>query len=39
MLIEIVEYGLKTEETMKAMQTEIRENIWGTNSAGKDTGN
>ena len=39
MLTEMVEYGSTIEEEMKAMQTEIRENIWGTNSAGKDTGN
>ena len=37
MLAEIVEYGLKVEEEVKAMQTEIKQNIHGTNSEGKET--
>ena len=36
MLAEIVEYGLKVEEEVKAMQSEIKENIQGTNSNGKE---
>ena len=31
MLIELVEYGHKTEEKVKAMQSEIKENVQGTN--------
>ena len=38
MLTEIVEYGCKIEEEVKAMQSEIKENIQGTNSDGKETG-
>ena len=38
MLTEIVEYGHKIEEEGKAMQSEIKENIQGTNSEGKETG-
>ena len=38
MLTEMVEYGLKTEEKVKAMQSEIKKNIQGTNSDGKETG-
>ena len=34
----MVEYGHKTEEKVKAMQSEIKENIQGTNSEGKETG-
>ena len=37
MLIEIIEYGCKTEEEMKAMQSEIKKSIQGTNSEGKET--
>ena len=37
MLTEIVEYDRKIEEKVKAMQTEIKENIQGTNSEGKET--
>ena len=37
MLTEMVEYGRKIEEEVKAMQSEIRENIQGTNSEGKET--
>ena len=36
MLIEMVEYGCKIEEKMKAMQTEIKQNTQGTNSEGKE---
>ena len=38
MLTEIVEYGHKIEDKVKAMQSEIKENIQGTNSEGKETG-
>ena len=38
MLTELVEYGLKIEEKVKAMQSEIKKNIQGTNSDGKETG-
>ena len=38
MLTELVEYGHKLEEKMKAIQNEIKENIQGTNSDGKETG-
>ena len=38
MLTEMVEYGLKLEEKMKAIKSEIKENIQGTNSKGKETG-
>ena len=38
MLTEIVEYGQKIEKEVKAMQSEIKENIQGTNSDGKETG-
>ena len=37
-LTEMVEYGCKTEEEVKAMQSEIKENVQGTNSEGKETG-
>ena len=37
MLTEIVEYGHKIEEKVKAMQSEIKENIQGSNSDGKET--
>ena len=37
MLTELVEYGRKTEENMKAMLSEIKENVQGTNSEGKET--
>ena len=39
MLTEMVEYGCKMEEKVKAMQSEIKKNIQGTNSNGKETGN
>ena len=38
MLTEMVEYGCKTEEEMKAMQSEIKKNIQGTNHDKKETG-
>ena len=38
MLTEMVEYGCKIEEKVKAMQSEIKKNIQGTNSEGKETG-
>ena len=38
MLTEMIEYGLKIKEKVKAMQSEIKENVQGTNSEGKETG-
>ena len=38
MLTEMVKYGCKLEEKMKAMLSEIKENVQGTNSDGKETG-
>ena len=38
MLTEIIEYGHKIEEEVKAMQSEIKKNVQGTNSDGKETG-
>ena len=38
MLTELVEYGCKLEEKMKAMKSEIKENVQGTNSEGKEMG-
>ena len=34
----MVEYGCKIEEKVKAMQSEVKKNIQGTNSEGKETG-
>ena len=34
----MVEYGHKIEEKVKAMKSEIKENVQGTNSDGKETG-
>ena len=34
----MVEYGRKIEEKVKAMKSEIKNNIQGTNSEGKETG-
>ena len=34
----MVEYGLKLEEKMKAIKSEIKENIQGTNSEGRKLG-
>ena len=36
MLTEMVEYGRKIEEKVKAMKSEIKENMQGTNSEGKE---
>ena len=38
MLTEMVEYGRKIEEKVKAVKSEIKENVQGTNSKGKETG-
>ena len=38
MLTEMVEYGHKVEEEVKAMKSEIRKNTQGTDSEGKETG-
>ena len=38
MLTEMVEYGCKIGEKVKAMQSEIKEDIQGTNSVEKETG-
>ena len=38
MLTEMVEYGCKIEKEVKAMQSEIKENIQETNREGKETG-
>ena len=35
---ELVEYGHKIEENVKAMKSEIKENVQGTNSDRKETG-
>ena len=37
MLTELIELGRKEKEEMKAIQTEIKENIQGTNREGKET--
>ena len=37
MLTELVEYGHKIEEKVKSMQSQIKKNIQGTNSEGKET--
>ena len=37
MLTEMVEYDCKIEEKVKVMQSEIRQNIQGTNNEGKET--
>ena len=34
----MVEYGYNIEEEVKAMQSEMKKNIQGTNSEGKETG-
>ena len=36
MLTEMDEYGYKIEEKVKAMKSEIKENVQGTNSEGKE---
>ena len=38
MLTEIVEYGHKMKEEMKVIHSEIKENIQGTKSKGKEMG-
>ena len=38
MLTELVEFGSKLNEKMKAMLRETKENVQGTNSDGKETG-
>ena len=38
MLTELAEFGHKLEEKMKAMLSEIKENVQGTNSDEKETG-
>ena len=38
MLTEMVEYSRKVEEKVKAMKSEIKENVPGTNSERKETG-
>ena len=38
MLTELVEFGRKLDEKMKAMLRETKENVQGTNSDGKETG-
>ena len=38
MLRELVEFGHKLDEKMKAMLSEMKENVQGTNSDGKETG-
>ena len=37
MFTELVEYGRKIQEEVKAMQSEIKENVQGTNRDGKET--
>ena len=37
MLTEMIEYGCKIEEEVKAMQSDIKKNIQGTQSEGKET--
>ena len=38
MLTEIIEYGCKIQEEVKAMQSEMQKHIQKTNSEGKETG-
>ena len=38
LLTEMVEYGHKTEEKAKAMKSEMKKNVQGTNSEGMKTG-
>ena len=38
MLTEMIKYGRKIQEKVKAMQSEIKENVQGTNSEGKEIG-
>ena len=39
MILDMIECGHKIEEEVKAMQSKIKENIQGTKSEGKETGN
>ena len=36
MLTDMVEYGHKTEEQVKVMKNQVKENVQGTNSEGKE---
>ena len=38
MLTELVEFSCKLDEKMKVVLSEIKENVQGTNSNGKETG-
>ena len=38
MLTEMIEFGCKMKEEMKVIQSEIKENVQGANSEGKETG-
>ena len=38
MFTEMAQYGCKVEEEVKVMQSEMKKNIQGTNSEGKETG-
>ena len=38
MLTELLEYGRRMKEQMKSTQSEIKENVQGTNNDGKETG-
>ena len=38
MLTKMVEYGCKIEEKVKAMKSDIKENVQGNKSDGKETG-
>ena len=38
MLTDLVEFSRKMKEELKATQSEIKQNIQGTNSEGKETG-
>ena len=38
MLTELIELGHKMKEEMKAIQSEIKQNVQGTNGEGKETG-
>ena len=38
MLTEMIEYGYKMKKEVTAMQSDIKKNIQGTNSEGKETG-
>ena len=39
MLTEVVQHGCKIQEKVKAMKSEIKENVQGTNSDRKEIGN